>query len=347
MGAAMLHDWLHNVLHEARCVELRHLDGDHISVGVFDDLDLLRAAIRHRRDTGNLYCTVNRVADHVVADNHMHKHGSGLRDADMVVHTKLLFDFDPQRPRGVPATDDEVVAALRVRNRVVQVLLGLGWPVPAMGCSGNGGHLVYRVRLPVNDTTTEMFAALYRGLRHDFDSELVTFDTTVRNASRIWRVYGSTNRKGTPTEKRPHRVAQVTIPDRWEVVSPRLITEMADHYAKTLTPKLAAAAAPRAPVHGKGDYKTLDMVAWFTAHNAYRRRLGRDKHAVVCPWEHEHSSESGPLDTSTVVFEGDGSRWPAFHCSHQHCEGRDTRAVMDLWQDADAFCASEWKGQQP
>lgn len=334
-----MRDWLEHLLHEARVVELRHHDGDRWRSGLFDDQGALRAAIRARQDAGNLYTTVNRPHPTVKATNTMG--AAALADDDIAVHTRLLFDFDPVRPKGTPSTDVELHAAMQARNALMGRLLSIGWPAPAVACSGNGAHLVYRVRLPVADDIEEMLATLYRGLRQDFSTGTCDFDATVRNPSRIWRLYGTRNRKGAPSHDRPHREALVTVPGLWEAVSPRRVAALAEHYARALRPHPVAPTGVRTQVSGEGDYSSLDVVRWFGAHGMYRRHLGQKKHAVACPWTHEHSSEPGPQDTSTVVWEAT-TNWPSFHCSHAHCEGRRITDVMQLWSDADAYCSRTW-----
>jgi len=90
-----------------------------------------------------------------------------------------------------------------------------------------------------------------------------------------------------------------------------------------------------------GDYATLDVVKWFKKHGAYLRPLARPgMHAVVCPWKHEHTTESS--DTSTVVWEAKDGYWPQFCCKHNHCRERRIKDVLAKWPDADAFCAKEF-----
>jgi len=339
--------WLDRLLRDAGVIELRHLDGADISVGTFNDIGALSSAIGPRMHSGNLYSTVNKPIDTVIATNAMQLHGTGLRDANMAVHTRLLFDFDPVRPKGVSSTMAELGAAIDARNRFVRALSAQGWPPPALAMSGNGAHTIYRLRLPVADDVDELLASLYRGLSVDFGTTDVVFDTTVRNPSRIWRVYNTINRKGNPTLDRPHRMARVTIPARWEAVSPRLVLALAEAYATKRKPALVSKPVRAAVITGAGDYRTLDVVAWFVRHDAYRRPLFGGKHAVVCPWSAEHSNESQPNDTSTVVWETTGANWPEFHCSHAHCDGRRITHVMALWGDADTCCAREYMRATP
>jgi hypothetical protein len=220
----------------------------------------------------------------------------------------------------------------------VTALLALGWPLPATALSGNGAHALYRVRLPVNDTNRAILRVLYMGMKGDFGTIFSDFDTTVRNPARIWRLYGSINRKGTPTPDRPRRAAQVRIPARWEAVSPQQVEQLANGYARKPAPQMQPVRST-ARISGSGDYSTLDVVGWFQARGYYRRELERDKHAVRCPWESEHSTIDHECSSATVVWESTDRVWPNFKCSHAHCDGRGIRDVLELWGDADAFCA--------
>lgn len=188
-------------------------------------------------------------------------------------------------------------------------------------------------------------ARLYLGLRDRLAETCaeqgVVFDSTVRNPSRIWRVYGTVNRKGSATIDRPHRTAHVVLPPNdWEVVTSDAINQTVE----ALNPVVQERRQPKqTPIHGKGDYRTLDVVAWFDAHGHYRRPLGSGKHAVCCPWEHEHSTPADSRDRGSVIWEMGDSGWPVFHCSHNHCEGRRLLDVIALWGDAEEHCGSGWR----
>ncbi|MGJ7512704.1 hypothetical protein [Variovorax sp. GT1P44] len=339
---------------DAGVIELRHEHDGRWQSGTFNRLELLRTHIEARAGVGNLYATLNRPRADLPVPNGMG--GDALCDADMAVVVRLPFDFDPLRDKGVASSDAELALAAEARGRLVAALSSLGWPLPALATSGNGTHALYRVHLPANEATREMLDAAYRGLWGDFTTEEVMFDRPVRNAARIWRLYGTTNRKGgSPTTERPHRLASVRIPSPWRGVSPREVERLAEGYVRRACQvasvqaggvrALPVARARRAPLpRGQGAYDTLDIVQWFKAHDAYFRALGAGKHAVACPWADEHSSRSDPRSTSTVIWECDGSgKWPTFHCSHAHCEERELRDVMRAWGDADAWCAHAWR----
>jgi hypothetical protein len=335
----MKRDYLSHAFADAGCLELRHLDGHRITSGVFTERDAFSAAVRGLADRGNVYCTLNRPGD-LVASNRLG--GKALRDEDIRSYVRIPFDFDTERPKGCSSTDDELRLALRRRNQLVAMLSALGWPMPALGASGNGAHALYRWLMPNTEDVRDMLATLYRGLKQDFSGDGVEFDPTVRNPSRIWRLYGTCNRKGIATAERPHRTATIVIPSRWEGVSPRLVDTLASKYARQPTVR-PPVTAPRTNVAaGAGDYSTLDIIGWMQAHSMFKRRLGGGKHAVRCPREGEHTTPSHEHSTDTVVWEGEAGRWPTFHCSHSHCEGRQIADVMTLWGDADRYCARQF-----
>lgn len=332
--------WLAELLHDAGRIELRHDTGHSWHSGLFDDLGLLQAEINRRRDRGNLYTTVN-TPKVLAPTNDMRC--KPLRDADIVQQTRLLFDFDPRRQAGRPSTDGELRAALAVRDRFATGMRSIGWPLAAAAVSGNGAHAIYRCCFHIDDETRDILRVVYTGLAADLSDEEVQFDPTVRNPARIWRLYGSLNRKGQATPDRPHRRAQIKIPSCWKRVSLQQVEQLANIYARRQERGAARPARPATRrVAGQGDYRTLDAAAWFATHGAYRRSLGGGKHAVVCPWSHEHSSASGPLSTSTVIWDATADQWPTFHCSHAHCAGRSLGNVLALWGDADAHCAKAY-----
>jgi len=189
-----------------------------------------------------------------------------------------------------------------------------------------------------------MLAHIYLGIADEFSGNGVQFDTKVRNPGRILRLYGTMNRKGQNTPNRPHRQTACALPNPWQLVTERSLSQLADHYARkrnrnTLkSPKQARKAFAAA---GAGDYRTLNVITWFRAHGLYRAPIGAGKHAVTCPWHQGHSTAHGR--TGAVIFEPDGG-WPGFYCHHASCQGRDIRDVVAVLGDADAYCTSEYRG---
>ena len=70
-----------------------------------------------------------------------------LRDRDIERVSRLLIDFDPKR-KSSPSTPLQLDHARAAARKVEALLASLRWPDPARAESGNGIHLLYRVRIP-------------------------------------------------------------------------------------------------------------------------------------------------------------------------------------------------------
>ena len=92
-------EYLERQLHEAGRVELRAIDPDGlVSVGLFDDIELLRVTIHEHRRQANLYGTIQSPKP-LPASNRMQRGGRGIRNTD-IGHQSIQFaavGFDPCR----------------------------------------------------------------------------------------------------------------------------------------------------------------------------------------------------------------------------------------------------------
>jgi hypothetical protein len=121
------------------------------------------------------------------------------------------LDADPKRPADTASTDTELQAA---QDTMTELLEFLATHIPDLSASvvqalsGNGAHAL--LRLPdYNPAEAHRLKCLGNALCAKFSDTQVGVDRTVFNPSRIWRVYGTLNLKGTNTADRPHRRAQL------------------------------------------------------------------------------------------------------------------------------------------
>src|SRR5215216_7161742 len=195
-------------------VELRAFRGRETVSGYYDDHPALAREAR-KLDERNyaVYVTLNEVDPALLAraSNRTRKVYRELTtsDGDIVHRRWLPLDLDPARPSGVSATDAEKRTALRRAVEVRGFLRGQGWPEPVVGDSGNGYHLLYRVDLPNDQESLELVKGILQSLAFRFDDDRVKVDTTTSNAARIWKLYGTTARKGDDTQERPHRLSRL------------------------------------------------------------------------------------------------------------------------------------------
>jgi len=326
--------YLDPLFRDARQVELRHQFNGRWTTGQYDNPDLLLRDARTLAGQGNLYTSINRPYPFRPSNSMT---GEPIRNDSVLRYARLLFDLDPVRPTGTASTDIELAHAKQQAEFLRKVLREWGWPEPLIAMSGNGYHLQYRVALPNDDETKGMLNAIYKGMKPEFSTDDVSFDSTVRNSGRICALYGSIKRKGPTTPDRPHRQSRVWIPRDWQQVSQKAVEAVAEFYTQQQR-KVIVAPRITAPIIGSGDYHTLDVVSWFQAHGYYKHHAEDHKHYVKCPWHAEHSTPDNPQGSDSLIFETTGNDWPGYFCHHDHCDGRGIRDVIQLLGDADAFC---------
>lgn len=202
--------------------------------GVYFTLNPLRGELLSRR--------ANRV-DVIGKDDHL------TTAADVVRRSHLLIDCDPVRPSGISSNREERQAALKTAQAIQSHLSSLGWPAPALGDSGNGWHLLYRIDLPADDQG--VVQRCLHALDGKFSSPVVGVDRVVFDANRICKLYGTISRKGDSTPDRPHRQSRLCyVPPDFRVVPNELLNSLAQ-----LAPE------PKPQQRGKSQHRASPTVA--------------------------------------------------------------------------------------
>jgi len=297
-----------------------------VELGFFNDFEAAASVAREwdgLRAKG-VYVTLNpvnpdllaRAANRVITP----KRGQalGTKDPDIVERRWFPIDIDPVRVAGISSSQDERRAAAAVTHSVRAYLAALGWPEPVTADSGNGFHLLYRIKMKAEDkgTVSRMLSAL--ALR--FDTDKVKVDTQVANPSRIWKLYGTMARKGDSTPDRPWRRARVMKRGDGSGVVWKL---------KKREVKALLATVPR-PSPGKvstqqiRNRQALDL--WISRHELEVDgpspwEKGR-KWVGCCPWDVAHTDRS-----FAIVQFGNGAI--AARCQHVSCDGKGWRELTE------------------
>ena len=92
-------------------------------------------------------------------------------DNDIIGYNWILIDADPVRPSGVSATDSEKENAHTVARKVFYQLRKLGFFEPIVADSGNGYHLLYKIKaeLSSKDTISDFLKVLDMSTRYRAD----------------------------------------------------------------------------------------------------------------------------------------------------------------------------------
>ena len=304
-------------------VELRAFKGRTTVDGYFDNHDRLAVEAARLDKAGYaIYATLNPVNHALLARaaNRVEKHPkAATTDADIVCRRWLPIDFDPVRPSGVSSTREEKRAALLRAKEVRDYLTGPGWPEAVVADSGNGAHLLIRVDLPNDQDALELVKGVLEAISFLFSDEKVGVDTSVANAARIWKPYGTIARKGDDTEDRPHRRSKLLkVPEEPEVVEREKLEALSS---------TQPVPSPDSRRNGHGEF---DLDAWIKEHDVPVKREGaweRGGYRWVlseCPW-------NGHSDNSAYVVRHQGGAIAA-GCHHASCQGKGWRELREHYE---------------
>ncbi|MCA1917156.1 hypothetical protein, partial [Methanospirillum hungatei] len=214
MTSPILHT-LHTLFQPGSVLELRALwKNGGVASGYYTDYDKMAqdaTILDGLSDIAGIYVVANEINPDLFArranrlNMKLSRDDKTTGDEDIIRRNWFLIDVDPRRPSGISSTDAEHEAALRKADRIRDFLSEHGWPEPICADSGNGAHLMYRIDLPNDDASQRLIKSALTVLSALFSDDESEIDTTVSNAARIWKLYGTLSRKGDSTDHRPHR----------------------------------------------------------------------------------------------------------------------------------------------
>lgn len=233
-------------LRDGEYAELRVIArGEPTTCGYYTNLeDLALAAKAYDTEGWNCYVGLNpRHKPELASENPPLPDGfEGAGDERVMRRQWLLIDVDPDRKGTCCSTAEEKARAWEVfKSAATWVYAEHGWPKPAIiGDSGNGYHGLWRVDEPNDEATRALFEQVLQAIQQHCGTPDAKIDTTVFNAERISRLYGTTNRKGENTPERPHREAKIKAQPATRVVTRAEFAKVAALAQQPAKPKPAA-----------------------------------------------------------------------------------------------------------
>lgn len=187
--------------------------------------------------------------------------------------------------------------------------LGLKLPPTIESLTGGGGrHILFRY--PDLKGASLRTTKLCQGVDFKSDGGYIVAPPSVHASGRSYAWEASS---------RPGDVALAELP---AVLLQRVLGPSTKRQERQGAKKASHPAAITAPLRESFFYLA------FEAAGMLRGPIDTSRHAVVCPWESEHTTGGGHNDTSTIVFAPEPGRslgW--FFCSHSHCQGRGDNEV--------------------
>ena len=296
--------------------------------GYFRDADALIDAInRDIRDFAgcNFYITINELNDSCYGreqhDRFVLRPKATTSDKDVVGYNWLFIDLDPVRPTGTSSTDAQLKYAKDKGNQVYLFMKRLGFSNPLMAYSGNGVHLMYRIRLLNNDDGKALVEKSLKTLDTLFSDENVQVDVKNYNPARVAKLYGTMAQKGFNSVEYPHRMSEMisdasVVP---EINKKAYLEKLCEIYPQEEKPQRYNNYRPR----------DFDLEEWLQKHGiAYQKTTYSDGYKYIlqeCPFDHNHKGKDACLFQTRSGAIG-------FHCFHNSCADKRWRDVRLLYE---------------
>ena len=301
--------------------EVRIIGNNITASGYFKDVDTLLKNLKQyeNRQGLNFYFVMNSVnegcysrqqRDCFIEINRNNKTPT-TSDKDIVKRNWLLLDIDCERPSGVSSTDAELQKSKDKANKVYRYLKNEGFEQPIVAYSGSGTHLLYRISLDPSETQLVKDSLL--ALDMMFSDEEVKIDTSVFNASRITKLYGTMAVKGRNTKERPHRLSKiVNYPNEIKVNDAELLIKLAKNLPEP--PKRTFQA------------QEFNIDSWLLSNGIVVKEQanfngGRKLILEECPFDSSHRGK----DAAIFVLNNGAIGFKCFHASCSQYTWQDVR----------------------
>ncbi|MFR5739549.1 MAG: AAA family ATPase [Coprococcus sp.] len=312
---------------EGQLFEVRVIYGNKsMYSGYFTNADDLMRAFDELRNFAdcNIYMTLNSINaacyDRIQKNRFEKNAKATTSDHDVVGYDWLMIDLDPQRPSGTSSTDEQIEKAKEQGNKIYQFMRNLGFSKPLFANSGNGVHLLYRIRLKNSDENRKLIEMSLKTLNMLFASPEIDVDMKNFNQSRVCKLYGTTAQKGANSDTRPHRMSYIIgNPESIEVNDIKYLQKLCDLYPKEEKPQKYNNYQPR----------EFDLEEWLNKYGLrYRKGSYADGVKYIldcCPFDSNHKGKDACVFQSRTGAIG-------FHCFHNSCADKTWKDVRLLYE---------------
>ena len=312
---------------EGQLFEVRVIYGNKsMYSGYFTNADDLMRAFDELRNFAdcNIYMTLNSINaacyDRIQKNRFEKNAKATTSDHDVVGYDWLMIDLDPKRPSGTSSTDEQIEKAKEQGNKIYQFMRNLGFSKPLFANSGNGVHLLYRIRLKNSDENRKLIEMSLKTLNMLFASPEIDVDMKNFNQSRVCKLYGTTAQKGANSDVRPHRMSYIIgNSETIEVNDIKYLQKLCDLYPKEEKPQKYNNYQPR----------EFDLEEWLNKYSLrYRKGSYADGVKYIldcCPFDSNHKGKDACIFQSRTGAIG-------FHCFHNSCADKTWKDVRLLYE---------------
>lgn len=290
------------------------------------------------KDT-NVYIVLNAIDDACYDREQKDKFvmaSTTTSDSDIVAREWLLVDLDPKRPKGTSSTQEQIEKALDKCGKIHNFLLEQGLPRPIIGFSGNGYHLLYRLKMRNTDEHRDLVKQFLSALDELFSDGIVNVDVVNFNAARVCKLYGTMAQKGVSSEERPHRMSKIVkIPDE--------IIPVESAYLKKICNLVKPQETTKPSRYNNYSSSDFDIEDWMNKYGlrytAYSYGSGTKYCLEHCPFDEGHTKKD-----AAIFKRSNGAI--AFKCLHNSCADKTWQDVRKLFEPDAYDKKREWEERQ-
>lgn len=308
-------------LFEVRCLEA---NGKRVSSGYFRDVEVMLDQLsRLNSIDSNVYITLNNIKPECYSREQRDRFITNTKvqtsDNDICGYEWLFIDADPKRPAGVSSTDEQLNQAKSIGNKVYVFMKNLGFNEPLTAMSGNGIHLLYKIRLRNSEENKALIKNCLLVLDMLFSNDYVDIDKTNFNPARICKLYGTMACKGSNTPENPHRMSHLLSEGSKEPTDKAYLEKL-----------VAMLPVPEKPQKYNGySPKEFDLEEWLIKYGLrYQKTSYSDGTKYIleqCPFDSNHKGKDA------CIFQA-RSGAIGFHCFHNSCSDKTWRDVRILFE---------------
>jgi len=201
---------LYRLLNHLHKSEIRILDGNFpLCIHIQSEDDFIRVAEKWN-GSRNIYVGIRDRSEKVKRCASMW---------DIVAIQTIVIDLDPERPRDMPSTDEELNRTIEVAQNMTGWFKENGYKEPYIAITGNGVQLFFSIpkvdvldenRYELQDKIQNFEMFLRRKFKDELKKKEVILDS-MYDLPRITRVIGTLNVKGKEVPGRPRRCSRWLI----------------------------------------------------------------------------------------------------------------------------------------
>ena len=261
---------------------------------------------------------------------------SSTSDNDIVAREWLLVDLDPKRPKGISSTQEQIDKAKDKAGKIHNFLLEQGLPRPIVGFSGNGYHLLYKLKMQNSEENKELIKTFLSALDELFTDDEVAVDVVNFNAARVCKLYGTMAQKGINSEERPHRLSKI-------VRIPTEIKPLESAYIKKICNIVKPQDQTKPNKYNNYTTSDFDIEDWMNKYGinytAYSYGSGTKYCLEHCPFDEGHTKKDA------AIFKRNNGAI-AFKCLHNSCADKTWQDVRRLFEPDAYDKKREWQEKQ-